>query len=74
MIPGSALGGIALNSRGGLSVVREEWCDEQVEDAMFETLHLQKEPFDLPDSFFTVASGFKPKLPLRAEDKKEKKD
>ena len=41
---------------------------------MFETLHLQKEPFDLPDSFFTVASGFKPKLPLRAEDKKEKKD
>ena len=33
----------------------------EVEDAMAGTLH--KNGIELPDSFFTVASGFRPKLP-----------
>jgi hypothetical protein len=33
----------------------------EVEDAMAATLH--KNGIELPDSFFTVASGFRPKLP-----------
>jgi hypothetical protein len=46
----------------------------EVEDAMFVTL--QKNHIDLPDSFYTVASGFKPKLPLQKDKKetKQKKD
>ena len=32
----------------------------EVEDAMYLTLHLQKHPIDLPDSFFTVNKDFKP--------------
>jgi hypothetical protein len=40
----------------------------EVEDAMFVTL--QKNGIELPDSFFTVASGFKPKFPPQVKDKK----
>jgi hypothetical protein len=35
----------------------------EVEDAMFVTL--KKNGIELPDSFFTVASGFRPKLPRK---------
>jgi hypothetical protein len=31
---------------------------------------LQKNGIELPDSFFTVASGFKPKFPPQVKDKK----
>jgi hypothetical protein len=44
----------------------------EVEDAMFVTL--QKNHIDLPDSFYTVASNFKPKLPLQAKQKKDKRN
>jgi hypothetical protein len=44
----------------------------EVEDAMF--LTLQKNHIDLPDSFFTVASNFKPKFPPQSKEKKEKKN
>jgi hypothetical protein len=44
----------------------------EVEDAMAVTL--QANHIDLPDSFFTVASNFKPKLPLQATQKKDKKN
>jgi hypothetical protein len=39
----------------------------EVEDAMSVTLH--KNHIELPDSFFTVASNFKPKLPPAKEKK-----
>jgi hypothetical protein len=44
----------------------------EVEDAMF--LTLQKNHIPLPDSFFTVASNFKPKLPPQTKDVKKKDD
>jgi len=44
----------------------------EVEDAMFATL--DKNHIPLPDSFFTVASNFKPKLPPQAKEKKNKKN
>ena len=45
----------------------------EVEDAMYLTLHLQKPPIDLPDSFFTVNKNFKPKhAPPAKEEKKQK--
>jgi len=48
----------------------------EVEDAMFVTL--QENHIDLPDSFYTVASNFKPKSPPKdvppAKDTKEKKN
>jgi len=44
----------------------------EVEDAMFATL--DKNYIPLPDSFFTVASNFKPKLPPPAKDDKKKDD
>jgi hypothetical protein len=40
----------------------------EVEDVMFETLHLQKPPIDLPDSFYAVNNNFKPKRPLNKEE------
>ena len=40
----------------------------EVEDAMIVTL--RKNGIELPPNFLTVASGFKPKLPLK-KDKKE---
>jgi hypothetical protein len=40
----------------------------EVEDAMVVTL--KKNNIQLPDSFFGVASNFKPKFPPRSEDKK----
>ena len=44
----------------------------EVEDAMFVTL--QKNHIELPDSFYTVNSGFKPKHAPPAKEKKEKKN
>jgi len=44
----------------------------EVEDAMVATLH--KNHIELPDSFFTVNSGFKPKLPPQTKDVKKKDD
>lgn len=44
----------------------------EVEDAM--ALTLQKNHIDLPDSFFTVASGFKPKHTPPAKEEKKKDD
>jgi hypothetical protein len=43
----------------------------EVEDAM--AITLENNGIELPDSFFTVASNFKPKLPP-ANEKKEKKN
>ena len=49
----------------------------EVEDAM--AITLENNHIELPDSFFTVASGFKPKLPLQkvtkeTKDAKQNKD
>jgi hypothetical protein len=44
----------------------------EVEDAMF--LTLQKNGINLPDSFFTVNSNFKPKLPPQQTKDAAKKD
>jgi hypothetical protein len=44
----------------------------EVEDAMAVTM--QQNHIDLPDSFFKVASIFKPKLPPQSKDKKEKQN
>jgi hypothetical protein len=47
----------------------------EVERAMAMTLQENGNRIDLPDSFFTVASNFKPKLPPQnAKDRKEKKN
>jgi hypothetical protein len=40
----------------------------EVEDAM--AVMLKKNGVELPDSFFTVASGFKPKFPMQTKEKK----
>lgn len=44
----------------------------EVEDAMIVTL--RKNGIELPPSFLTVASNFKPKFPPPAKEKKEKKN
>jgi len=44
----------------------------EVEDAMFVTL--KKNNIILPDSFFTVASGFQPKFPQQSKDTAKKDD
>ena len=44
----------------------------EVEDAMAVTL--QKNHIELPDSFFTVASNFKPKHAPPAKEEKKKED
>jgi hypothetical protein len=46
----------------------------EVEDAMAMTLQENGNHIDLPDSFFTVASNFKPKLPPQTKDVKKKDD
>jgi hypothetical protein len=44
----------------------------EVEDAMIVTM--RKNGIELPPSFLTVASNFKPKLPPQAKQKKDKKN
>jgi len=39
----------------------------EVEDAMALTFEQNGNGFELPDNFFTVASGFKPKFPPKKE-------
>jgi len=39
----------------------------EVEDAMALTLQQNGNGIELPDNFFTVASGFKPKFPPKKE-------
>jgi hypothetical protein len=57
---------------GDLIVGAEKVLTDEGRPAMFATL--DKNHIPLPDSFYTVASNFKPKLPLQANQNKDRKN